>query len=788
MTKDNDEDRLLRSVALQNARAVLLARERAERELRESNERITNILESISDGFFVLDKEWRFTYVNPQAEQIFAPLKKTRASLLGKSHWVEFPASVGTIVEKNFYRAVAEKVKVEFENFYSPLNSWFQIRAYPSREGLSVYFVDIAERKRAGEATGLLAAIVDSSGDAIISKNLNGIITSWNKGAERIFGYSAEEVVGRHITLLIPDARLKEEVDILARLKRGERIDHFSTVRLRKDGSSIDVSLAISPVKDSSGRTVGASKVARDITAQRRAETALRESEERFRNIVQATPECVKVVAPDGALLAMNSAGCVMVEAGSDTDIIGQSVYGLIAPEYRQSFIDFNENVCKGNKGQLEFQIIGLKGTRRWMETHAVPMLDPSTGKTVQLAVTRDVTSRKEAEEKLRRSEEELRALANSIPQLAWMANPNGHIFWYNQGWYEYTGTTLEGMEGWGWKAVHDPAALPLVLERWTESIRTGTPFEMEFPLRGADGVYRWFLTRVSPFRDPEGNITRWFGTNTNIDEQRQLLQSLSEARDQLEKRIEDRTAELRAANESLRDLSARLMKVQDEERKRLARELHDSVGQILAALGMNIAALQSQAHKLDSLGSRALAENAQLVQQASIEIRTLSHLLHPPLLEIAGLASALRWYVDGFSERSKIKVDIKLPSDFDRLPSEMELAVFRIVQECLTNIHRHSGSPTATICIQQEDGRLLIEVRDNGKGIPLEKQLELTSSSHGGVGLRGMRERLRQLGGILELRSDGSGTIVRAALKLNNTHEVDTGSEINLASDSHPY
>jgi PAS domain S-box-containing protein len=453
-----------------------------------------------------------------------------------------------------------------------------------------------------------------------------------------------------------------------------------------------------------------------------------------------------------------------------------------LAPEYRQTFIDFNENVCKGNKGQLEFQIIGLKGTRRWMETHAVPMRDPSTGKTVQLAVTRDITSRKEAEEKLRRSEEELRALANSIPQLAWMANPNGHIFWYNQGWYEYTGTTLERMEGWGWKAVHDPAILPLVLERWAESIRTGTPFEMEFPLRGGDGVYRWFLTRVSPFRDPEGNITRWFGTNTNIDEQRQLLQSLSEARDLLEKRVEDRTVELKAANESLRDLSARLMKVQDEERKRLARELHDSVGQILAALGMNIAALQSQAHKLDSLGSRALAENAQLVQQASIEIRTLSHLLHPPLLEIAGLASALRWYVDGFSERSKIKVDVELPSDFDRLPSETELAVFRIVQECLTNIHRHSGSSTAAIRIQQEDSRLLIEVRDSGKGIPLEKQLELTSSSHGGVGLRGMRERLRQLGGILELRSDGTGTIVRAALKLNNNHVVDgPGSEVDL-------
>jgi len=552
---------------------------------------------------------------------------------------------------------------------------------------------------------------------------------------------------------------------------------------VRKDGSSLDVSLTISPVRDSSGAVIGASKVARDITAQRRTEAALRESEERFRAIVQATPECVKVVGPDGTLLAMNSAGCGMVEADSDADVIGASVYDLIAPEFRQRFMEFNQNVCGGNKGQVEFQIVGLKGTRRWMETHAVPMRDPSSSQTVQLAVTRDITARKEAEEKLRRSEEELRALADSIPQLAWMANPDGHIFWYNHGWYDYTGTTFDQMEGWGWKTVHDPELLPLVLERWAESVRTGTPFEMEFPLRGADGVYRWFLTRVRPFRDPEGTITRWFGTNTNIDEQRQLLQSLSEARDQLEKRVEDRTAELKAANESLRDLSVRLLKVQDEERRKLARELHDSVGQILAALSMNISVVQSRSHKLDPVAARAVLENAQLVQQASSEIRTLSYLLHPPVLEIAGLVSAIRWYADGFSERSKIKVDLELPSDLDRLPDDIELAIFRIIQECLTNVHRHSGSSTAEIRIQQQGSRLIIRVRDNGKGIPLEKQLELIGSSRGGVGFAGMRERLRQLDGTLEIQSDPTGTVVTATLAAGITHPAgETANETTLS------
>ena len=274
MKLDDNEEQLLRSVALQNAQAVFLARERAERELRESNERIANILESITDAFIVLDKEWRFTYVNPQAERIFAPLNKSRENLLGKSYWQEFQDLVGTPVEENLRRAGTERVKVEFDTFYPALNSWFLVRAYPSRDGLSIYFVDISQRKRDEGATGLLAAIVDSSDDAIVSKDLDGIITSWNKGAERIFGYPAEEAVGRHVTLIIPDDRREEEADILSRLKRGERVDHFQTIRVRKDGSTLDVSLTISPVRDSSGRIIGASKVARDITTQRRAEVA----------------------------------------------------------------------------------------------------------------------------------------------------------------------------------------------------------------------------------------------------------------------------------------------------------------------------------------------------------------------------------------------------------------------------------------------------------------------------------------------------------------------------------
>jgi PAS domain S-box-containing protein len=214
-------------------------------------------------------------------------------------------------------------------------------------------------------------------------------------------------------------------------------------------------------------------------------------------------------------------------------------------------------------------------------------------------------------------------------------------------------------------------------------------------------------------------------------------------------------------------EFASRLQSMQDEERRRLARELHDSVGQTLAALSMNIAVVQAQSDKLDSSGARAVSENAHLVEQVSREIRTISHLLHPPLLDIAGLASALRWYVDGFSERSNIKVDLEIPSDFGRLPDELEIAIFRIVQECLTNIHRHSGSTTATIRLHQEAGHLSVQVQDSGKGIRPEKHRELIELGRGGVGFAGMRERLRPLGGTLEIKSDESGTVVSAILKV---------------------
>lgn len=225
--------------------------------------------------------------------------------------------------------------------------------------------------------------------------------------------------------------------------------------------------------------------------------------------------------------------------------------------------------------------------------------------------------------------------------------------------------------------------------------------------------------------------------------------------------------AELYRKSRQLEMLNESIIRLQDEERKRIARELHDSVGQLLAAISMNNSFVEAERYRLSPDAAKRITENNRMVEEITREIRTISHLLHPPLLDEAGLASALRCYVEGFSERSRIDVKLEMPSELPRLPEEIELSIFRIVQECLTNVHRHAGSPTAAIRIVQEDSLVRVDIEDNGKGISGEKQLAFGAKAQTGIGIRGMRERLRQLNGTLEVGSNGCGTRVTATIPI---------------------
>jgi signal transduction histidine kinase len=223
-----------------------------------------------------------------------------------------------------------------------------------------------------------------------------------------------------------------------------------------------------------------------------------------------------------------------------------------------------------------------------------------------------------------------------------------------------------------------------------------------------------------------------------------------------------DRSEE-KSTERKLRELSVRLIAVEDFERRRIARELHDCTGQTVALLKMNLDRL-AQLGQLSPEQARLVSESVALVEAMRIQVRTISYLLHPPLLDEVGLASSLRILIEGFSERSGIEARLEIDDNFSRLSSEVEISIYRIVQECLTNIHRHSGSPTARIRLERHAAEIEIEVEDNGKGITDGK-----NTSGRGVGLGGMRERARQLGGTLEIKSDAKGTIVIARLPISN-------------------
>ena len=395
-------------------------RAQVESALQQSEARMAGIVTSAMDAIISIDQAQRITLFNIAAEKMFRlPAAEIMGQSLDRLIPRRFRGEHGQHVEGFGKTGVTSRsmrslgalgalsgLRADGEEF--PIEASISQVRVAGQQIYTVILRDITERQRADKAAALLAAIVESSSDAIVGKDLESNITSWNAGAERMFGYTAGEIIGRSITQLIPADRQDDEGIILARIKVGESVKHFDTVRVKKDGGLIDVSVTVSPIRNSSGEIIGASKVARDVTDQKRAARALRESEERFRT------------------------------------------------------------------------------------------------------------------------------MANSIPQLAWIARADGYIHWYNQRWYEYTGTTPEQMEGWDWQSVHDPEVLPKVMENWTGAIKTGEPFEMEFPLRGADGEFRAFLTRIHPLKDSNGRVVSWFGTNTDVQSLKQAQAALQVSEERL--------------------------------------------------------------------------------------------------------------------------------------------------------------------------------------------------------------------------------------------------------------
>ncbi len=350
---------------------------------------------------------------------------------------------------------------------------------------------------------------------------------------------------------------------------------------------------------------------------------------------------------------------------------------------------------------------------------------------------------------------QELDAIVHTAPDIIFSRQSDGTRDYISSRFYEYTGAPPDSAVGVGWLEYMHADDREHSLEHWLRCAQSGETYECEYRLRGADGQYRWFRARAVPLRNPQGVIIKWYGTCSNIHDSKLLEQSIRDNAIELERMVDIRTVELRR-------LSNRLLTLQDEERRRIAREIHDGLGQELAAAKMILDGILSK--DASATTRQAAVDASQLVDRTIKQVRTISHLLHPPLLDEVGLVSALRWYLEGLSERSGIEIHLEVdPPDLGRLRPELETAIFRIIQEALTNMFRHSGAHNGNVNLTEREGHIAVIVRDDGKGI--EEQVVQFRPDSVGVGIGGMRQRVTELGGRLRLANANPGTIVEVVI-----------------------
>jgi len=348
---------------------------------------------------------------------------------------------------------------------------------------------------------------------------------------------------------------------------------------------------------------------------------------------------------------------------------------------------------------------------------------------------------------------QELDAIIHTAPDIIFSRKADGSRDYMSDRFYEFTGAATGSANGFGWLNFVHPEDRQKAMTEWMRCVESGENYEAEYRLQSKNADYRWFRARAVPIRDHEGRIIKWYGTCSDIQDSKLLEQSIRDNATELEKMVDRRTDELRR-------LSIRLMTMQDQERRRLARDLHDGLGQELAVAKMVLDRMILQRSKSADPPEEAWIQASSIIDGAIQQVRTMSHLLHPPLLDEVGLLSALSWYVEGLAKRSGIETSLDvLPPDFPRLAAEVETAVFRIVQEALTNVFRHSEASKVWVTLTQREGMIVVAVRDDGKGIG-RRIVELQPDSVG-VGIGGMKQRAKEFGGELRLSNVHPGTLV---------------------------
>lgn len=635
--------------------------------------------------------------------------------------------------------------------------------------------------RKAEAARARLAAIVENADEPIISKDLNGVITSWNSAAERIFGYSAKEAVGQSMTLIIPAELRDQERDFLERLAQGERIEQLDTVRVAKDGRRIDVQLTISPIRDEAGRIVGASKIIHDITRRKKAEEALRASETRLKTILENLHEGLIVVVPEGAALHWNRMALEMHGYTSQEQELSDfskamQLYEITTLEGQAVPLEQWPVPRLLREGSLrDYELIVRHKHRSWERVLSYGgVVLPSTGNIALLGLLtiRDVTERKQAERALVESEERFRTLADNISQFAWMADQSGSIFWYNKRWFEYTGTTLKGVRGWGWKKVHHPEHVERVERTFRACVETGQPWEDTFPLRAKDGTYRWFLSRALPIRDAKGRTALWFGTNTDITEQR-------DAEEKLERLVAERTVKLQETVGDLEHFSYTLT--------------HDMRAPLRAMQAFGQLLEREYANRLDDLGQdylRRIVESSRRMDHLITDALSYTKVVRQQLeLKPVDTQALLKGMLKSYSEFQPPKAEVRIEEGIPWVlgnPAGLTQCFSNLLANAVKFV-KPGAHPQVRVWAERRDGWVRVWVEDNGIGIRREDQdklftmfMRLTGDYEGtGIGLALVRKVAERMRGRVGVESEpGKGSRFWLELRESGREEAGGGKQ----------
>ena len=622
------------------------------------------------------------------------------------------------------------------------------------------------------QSSEIFAAAFHSSPDPItISLLPDGHYVMVNDSFLRLTGYARDEVLGKSGAQLKLWANDEHRARVIAQLQTAAEIKEEEILIRTKSGEIRTAQLSAARVQLVDG--TGVLGMLRDVTDRRRMEEALRVSEQRFRSLVQEMHVGIVTLGPKAETTYANAAAL--------------DIFGLQTAQVRgKSTSHFEMTAIYENGTEMPFperpgpQAIATKqpvyhkvvGWRRemdddviWTLVDAVPHLTQQGEIANVILSISDITELKRAEKALQTSEELFRTLVESMSICVILFDPNAKVLFANQAALELFGTTLESVIGktsqdLGIVALReDGTEIPFEMRPGPQTIASGIPIRNQLIgwRHAVTSEIVWTTCDVVPVFDKQGKLEKLVGALTNI-------------------------TKLKEAEEAMHQLSARLLRLQDEERRRLGRELHDSLAQSVMAVSLDLAQISRSSVPLDKASKHSLSQARGVLREMSREIRTLSYLLHPPVLDELGLVSAIKEYAYGFSERSGIKLDLEIQPEFARISQEAETALFRIVQESLSNIQRHSGSATGVIRLQGEQGQVQLEVSDAGCGIATDSNGESglkQKASRLGVGILGMRERMAQLGGTLEVLSSPSGTTVKATIPitLGTTH----------AAPSHP-